>query len=65
MPFDSGALQSFALLVGGAIIGFLIGVVWYSGRGARQRRVQQELWDRKFRLAEADREAITARAWSG
>ena len=54
------ALSSLALGLGSGIVGFIGGMVFESQKGLRQRRVQQELWDRKFRLAEADREAAVA-----
>ncbi|MFT5052901.1 MAG: chromosome segregation protein, partial [Chlamydiales bacterium] len=49
------------LLLGGTVAGFMLGLWFQSLRHKTARRVQQELWDRKFHLAEADRqEAIEA-----
>jgi len=53
-------LQEFFLMLGGACFGTFAGYLMALERGRTQRRVQQELWDRKFRLSEADREAAVA-----
>jgi len=50
-------LEKLPLILGGAIIGGSIAWVLAKRQSLTQHRIQQELWDRKFRLAEADREA--------
>ena len=54
------ALATLATVVGGGVLG--AGACWFFAkrRSMTQHRVQQELWDRKFRLAEADREAAVS-----
>ncbi len=57
----ASVLEKLPLILGGAIIGG--SVAWFLAKrqSLTQHRVQQELWDRKFRLAEADREsAVTS-----
>ena len=53
-------MQQFLLMLGGGCFGAFAGYLMALERGRTQRRVQQELWDRKFRLSEADREAAVA-----
>ena len=50
-------VTTLLLLTGGSLVGFVIGMAYKGSQGHRQRRVQQELMDRKFKLAESDRES--------
>ncbi|MAG61970.1 hypothetical protein CMO84_00420, partial [Candidatus Woesearchaeota archaeon] len=50
-------VTTLLVLTGGSLVGFVIGMAYRGSQGHRQRRVQQELMDRKFKLAESDREA--------
>ncbi|MEL6714841.1 MAG: hypothetical protein AAFP86_13755, partial [Planctomycetota bacterium] len=53
-------LGQLAVIFGGALIGGIVTWFYSKRQSLTQHRVQQELWDRKFRLAEADREAAVA-----
>ena len=57
----TSVLEKLPLILGGAIIGGFVAWFLAKRQSLTQHRVQQELWDRKFRLAEADREsAVTS-----
>lgn len=57
----ASVLEKLPLILGGAIIGGSVSWFLAKRQSLTQHRVQQELWDRKFRLAEADREsAVTS-----
>ncbi len=53
----TSVLEKLPLIVGGAIIGGSVAWFFAKRQSLTQHRVQQELWDRKCRLAEADRES--------
>ncbi len=62
LPVAAGQ-QIFAnlpVILGAGIVGGVIAWLYSKRESLTQHRVQQELWDRKFRLAEADREAAVA-----
>ena len=53
-------LDKIPLIFGGAFVGGVLSWFYAKRQSLTQHRVQQELWDRKFRLAEADRESAVA-----
>ena len=54
-------MQEFLMILGGGCLGGFLGYVISVERNRTQRRVQQELWDRKFHMCDTDREqAVTA-----
>ena len=57
---SQNALATLATVVGGGVLGACACWFFAKRRSLTQHRVQQELWDRKFRLAEADREAAVS-----
>ena len=48
-------MQELLLMLGGGCLGGFVGYVIAIERSRTQRRVQQELWDRKFHMCDTDR----------
>ncbi|MEO0663051.1 MAG: hypothetical protein AAFZ87_16060, partial [Planctomycetota bacterium] len=59
-PGGESILKDLTVILGGGLIGGIVTWFYSKRQSLTQHRVQQELWDRKFRLAEADREAAVA-----